>query len=107
MRGIIEVFYFDAEGRELGTGARIALPDYLDRIDIGTKVYWFIARGYGDPGAVSVLFKSQGQQYLITKLQMPLRNFKYKELKENEDDLKEQVLRYHEKFGRGSIAGSQ
>jgi hypothetical protein len=103
----MRVTYFDIAGHTVGAGPTIALPDYLDRLDIQTKAHWFTLRGGGDPRAVSVLFNSQGQQYLISQLSQPLRNLKYHELKEIENGLEEQTLRYHDQCGRGSIGGSQ
>lgn len=51
-KGVVKATFFDQSGLIVGSSIQSKLPDYLDRLDIRTKAYWFMCRGYGHPDAL-------------------------------------------------------
>lgn len=104
---VLIITYFDQSGCMVGVGLHTRVPDYLENLDIRTKAQWFLKRGYGESRAVSVLLESQGQRYLISKLEQPLQDMKHNTLKEIEDGIQNEIIHWHERFGHGTVAGNQ
>lgn len=86
-------WYYDENGKPVGDGVPVYMPDYLDRISIRAKAFWFLERGMGEPLAKRVLLMSQGQQWLV-EVTTPLQRLNLKELKEKEDGLEAKVTDY-------------
>lgn len=106
-KGVVKATFFNQHGLSVGSSISTKFPDYLDRLDIRTKAYWFLCRGYGHPDAFSVLLDSQGQQYLIRELDEPLQQLMHSELLEKENGLEQDVLEFHRRKGYGSVGGNQ
>lgn len=88
-----DLTYYDRNGKPVGVGGSLYLPNYLDWIPIEAKVFWFLERGYGDPRATHALLISQGEQRLVT-ITEPMRDMKHSELLEKEHGLEDRVNEY-------------
>ena len=86
-----KVTLFDENGNPDGISSRdMFLPDYLDWIPIEAKIFWFLKRGLGDPRARMMLFQSQGEQR-ISLIDPPLQELTFKQLKDIDNELENQV----------------
>lgn len=101
-----QITSFGADGRQVGIGASLFLPDYLDWMPIEVKVFWFLERGYGEPDATHLLFNSQGEQRLVP-VTRPLRDMKYTELQEQEHGLFERVQSFIDREGFSRVPRNQ
>ena len=93
-----DLTYFDRDGKPVGNGGSLYLPDYLDWLPIEAKVFWFLTRGYGNHEATHALLVSQGEQRLVT-ITEPLRDMKYTELLEKQNGLEDLVIEYCSREG--------
>ena len=92
------VTYFGPNGKTVGIGGELYLPDYLDWMPIEVKAFWFTARGLGEPKATHLLLHSQGEQQLV-QITTALRDIKLDELKEINNGLEERVREFQDRHG--------
>jgi len=97
---------FGQDGKPTSLGESLHLPDYLDWMPIELKVFWYLERGFGDPNATHLLFETQGEQLLVPVTQT-LRKITYKEMKEQEDGIREAVERYAREQGISRVPRNQ